>query len=83
MMFSERIALKIPKFRDNLQEWHAAEQKLINLLSAGQELTLENLRKAPMTSPFCSVGNSFLKEPSAEKLEEALRVGQIFLKRRN
>lgn len=83
MTFSERIAMKIPQFRDNFQEWHAAEQKLINLLLTDQELTIENLRKSSMTCSRCGEGNSFLKEPSEEKLQEALEVGQIYLERKN
>ncbi len=82
MTFSERIALKIPKFRDDFQEWHAVEHKLVNVLSVGQELTIENLKNAPCNISHCGEGNRFLREPSDEKLQEALRVGKIFLERR-
>lgn len=60
---------------DQLKEWHATEHKLIWLLENGQKLTLENLKKASIKTSDCDLQNRYLREPSNEKLKEALRMG--------
>jgi len=73
--------MEVPQLRNNFQEWHAVEHKLISLLTTGKELTMENLKEASMNVPHCTGRNAFLKEPSDEKLREALKVGQLYLKK--
>lgn len=74
------ITHRVKKIAIQVMEWHAAEHKLIYLLENKEELTLETLRQAYMISPTCGCENVMLREPSDEKLNEALRVGQEFLK---
>ena len=77
------MVLKKRHHRDGM-EWHAAEHKLIALLRTEEdlsEITMANLKKASLFSPFCGGGNSYLKEPSKEKLLEALKVGRIFYRK--
>ncbi|MBD3207995.1 MAG: DUF1385 domain-containing protein [Candidatus Nealsonbacteria bacterium] len=65
-----------------LYQWHAAEHKLIYLLENGIPLTLENLIDAPMSyipEERCGDKNRSLKNPSIDKLEEALRLGKLLL----
>lgn len=68
----------------NEKEWHAAEHKLIHLLYFTTDvtwLTMENLKRTSMYSPCCGSGNTFLIEPSKDKLEESLRVGREYYKK--
>jgi len=60
-------------------EWHGAEHKLIFLLMAGSELSLENLQKASKLVKGCGDHNQTLKEPPPEKLMETLRLGEKIL----
>lgn len=65
-----------------LDQWHAAEHKLIYLLENGIPLTLENLIDAPMSyvpEERCGDKNKSLKDPSIDKLEETFRLGIMFL----
>ena len=67
------------------REWHAAEHKIINLLEVVLYMedtnlfSIENLRKIPMKTVGCGANNRNLKEPSEEKLQEAMNVGQKYL----
>ena len=65
---------------DETSEWHAIEHKLMNLITSGKELTLENLRVASMIVADCGNSNRYLKEPEEDKLEEGLRVGLRYLR---
>ena len=60
-------------------EWHAAEHKLIYLLTTGKKMTMKNLREAPAFSEKCGDNNECLKKPSEEKLKEALELGKKIL----
>jgi hypothetical protein len=62
-------------------EWHAAEHKLIYLLTAGSELNLQNLQNAPMFMEGCGNHNGALKDPPPEKLIETLKLGKEVLRR--
>lgn len=64
-------------------EWHGAEHKLINVFITGEELTLENLKKASMFGTRCGDGNKGLKKPSEEKLKKALRLGEEIISQLN
>lgn len=67
-----------------LSEWHSCEHKLIWLLENKKGITLKALKQAPDYSPRCGRGKKqilCLKEPSQEKLEETLRVGQEYYRR--
>jgi len=65
--------------RQFVAEWHAVEHKLIRLLENGDELTLENLKKSPIESSYCGSGNADIREPSSDKLQEAIIVGLKYL----
>jgi len=65
---------------DEKSEWHAIEHKLINLITSGKELTLENLRAASIINAECGNSNRFLKEPGDEKLKEGINVGLEYLR---
>jgi hypothetical protein len=60
-------------------EWYATGRKLIYLLENNQELTTENLRAAPIISRSYENKNQYLREPSDDKLRQALSVGLEFL----
>lgn len=74
------LTICLPYFGDNVQEWHAIEHKTAYIIakSGRKDLTLENLRKAPSTNPRCGFDNR-VKDPSNDKLEEALKVGKKYL----
>jgi|Deesub1362B_J571_1020462.scaffolds.fasta_scaffold19782_2 hypothetical protein len=66
-----------------LEEWHACEHKLVNLLAEKKELTLDNLKRASFFGSYCGSENRYLAEPSSEKLEETLRVGKQYYQKLN
>lgn len=66
---------------DRTNEWHSCEHKLIWLIENNKDVTLKTLKQAPDYDPKCGYGSkqiSYLKEPSQEKLEETLKVGQEY-----
>ncbi len=70
------------KTEKETSEWHAVEHKLINLLEAGQEVTLENLRNASEIRNECGIDNKLLRDPGEIKLKEGVRVGLEYLRLR-
>lgn len=75
---------RIKQLELKAMQWHALEHKVINLLKSGEEITLENLRKAPMITLSCSQFwrtpfNPFLAEPTKEQLMEGLKVALKYL----
>ena len=81
MMIKRRFKI----LEEESNEWHAAEHKIVNLLEIVlymkdiSFLSMKNLKKTPMENINCGVNNINLKEPSREKLQEAMSVGQRYL----
>jgi hypothetical protein len=72
------------RLKKEASQWHAVEHKVIHLLESGKEVTLENLKKAPMFSWSCAllylnIPDPWLEEPSDEKLKEGLKVALKYL----
>lgn len=76
------IILYLPYFGHNAKEWHAIEHKTAYIIatSGRNGLTLENMRNAPSIAPRCGFGNHAIKEPSDDKIREALKVAKQYLK---
>lgn len=79
------IESQFKRLKKEVSQWHAVEHKVIHLLESGKEVTLENLKKAPMFSWSCgllwlNMPDLCLEEPSDEKLKEGLEVALRYLK---
>lgn len=62
-------------------QYHACEHKLANLMEDGLEPTYKNLQKMPLIHERCGSvesQDSYLQEPSSEKLEEAVEIAKEY-----
>lgn len=71
---------------EKMHEWHSCEHKLLYLIERGLEVTISSMQEAPSYTELCGCGKGkkqwdSLREPSFDKILEAVRVGQEYYRK--